>query len=400
MQCPLFQVDKRLLMAKSPSSVKQKVEELVNSFKNTSVTLKSNGSDHREFSGDIIDAIISTEKSVRKSKRILKRSKDKEEMELFKEYKGINANVKKYQSQEEEIIKDNEDDREGSSEKTTCTKSYVEEDLLQIVPHVIIVDPVRDEEDLSKSVDESNEINMCKSFKPNKMPRVVIKVVPEIEKLAARASKKRKGQLNNDTDKVDKPNRSKIRNSSRLLKNNKIILEHEKENKSNASPKRSKNKSTGEKPQNHHSKYKETEKSFPCKNCDKSFQFASALKLHTVSHTGEKPYACNRCSISFTQKSHLKRHSLTHKKNAKKFKCSDCNMSFRLNFSLQVHKRVHSGAKPYTCKECSKSFSQKSHLNTHSKSHEERKFICDLCNKHFTLLHHLSHHLQHFHNSC
>lgn len=42
--------------------------------------------------------------------------------------------------------------------------------------------------------------------------------------------------------------------------------------------------------------------------------------------------------IIFTQKSHLKRHSLTHEKNAKKFKCNDCIMSFRLNFNLQAHR--------------------------------------------------------------
>lgn len=385
---------KTLLMAKSSSSENQPVAELVSLYKDTTVTLKNNGNHHRGVNGDIIDSIISPKKSVRKSKRILKKSENKEDMDLSKEYEEIINKIEKSLSKKEEIISENEGDGEGLCEKMTRTKSYIEEDLLEIITQVITVDPLR-EEDKSNSVDGSNEINMCKRFKPNMMPKVVLKVVPEIENL-----KKRKRQLNNHTDKVDESSISKIRRSSRILKNNNIIIEHEKINKSNVLPKRS--KSTREKTQSYHSKNEEapteTDKAFPCKECDKSFQYASALKLHTVSHTSEKPYICDHCQSSFTQKSHLTRHLLIHKENAKTFECSECKMSFCQRFYLQAHMRGHSGAKPYTCKECSKSFSQKSHLNTHAKSHQEKKIICDLCNKHFTLLHHLSSHMQNVHN--
>lgn len=384
---------KTLLMAKSSSSKNQPVAELVSLYKDTTVTLKNNGDHHRGVNGDIIDSIISPKKSVRKSKRILTKSKNKEDMKLSKEYEEIINEIEKSLSKKEEIISENEGDGEGLCQKMTRTKSYIEEDLLEISTQVITDDPLREEEDKSNSVDGSNEINMCKRFNSNMMPKVVIKVVPEIENL-----KKRKRQPNNQTDKVDKSNRSKIRRSNRILKNNKIIIEHEKISKSNVLPKRS--KSTREKTQSHHSKDKatKTDKTFPCNKCDKSFQYASALTLHTVSHTSEKPYICDSCPSSFTQKSHLTRHLLIHKANAKTFECSECESSFRQLFYLQVHMRVHSGAKPYTCKECSKSFSQKSHLNTHAKSHQEKRIICDLCNKHFTLLHHLSSHMQNVHN--
>lgn len=385
---------KTLLMAKSSSSKNQPVAELVSLYKDTTVTLKNNGDHHRGVNGDIINSIISPKKSVRKSKRILTKSKNKEDMELSKEYEEIINEIEISLSKKEEIISENEGDGEGLCEKMTRTKSYIEEDLLEIITQVITVDPLR-EEDKSNSVDGSNEINMCKRFKPNMMPKVVIKVVPEIENL-----KKRKRQPNNHTDKVDESNRSKIRRSSGILKNNKIIIEHEKISKINVLPKKS--KSTREKTQSHHSKddedHTKTDKAFPCNKCDKSFQYASALNLHTVSHTSEKPYICDLCPSSFTQKSHLTRHLLIHKKKSKKFKCSECEKSFRQHFYLQAHMRVHSGAKPYTCKECSKSFSQKSHLNTHAKSHHEKKIICDLCNKHFILLHHLSSHMQNVHN--
>lgn len=385
---------KTLLMAKSSSSKNQPVAELVSLYKDITVTLKNNGNHHRGVNGDIIDSVISPKKSVRKSKRILTKSENKEDMDLSKEYEEIINEIEKSLSKKEEIISENEGDGEGLCEKMTHTKSYIEEDLLEKITQVITVDPFREEEDKSNSVDGSNEINMCKRFKPNMMPKVVLKVIPEIENL-----KKRKRQLNNHTE-VDESNISKIRRSSRILKNNNIIIEHEKINKNNVLPKRS--KSTREKTQSYHSKNEENptekDKAFPCKECDKSFQYASGLKLHTVSHTSEKPYICDHCQSSFTQKSHLTRHLLIHKENAKTFECSECKMSFCQRFYLQAHMRGHSGAKPYTCKECSKSFSQKSHLNTHAKSHQEKKIICDLCNKHFTLLHHLSSHMQNVHN--
>lgn len=390
-------LQKTSLMAKSSSSKNQTVAELVSLYKYTTVTIKNNGNHHCGVNGDIINTILSIfpKESVRKSKRILTKSENKEDIELFKEYQEIINKIVKNLSKKEEIMSENEGDGGGSCEKMTPTKSYTDEDLLEIITQVITVDPLREEEDKSNSVDGSNEINMCQRFKPNMMPKVVLKIVPEIENL-----KKIKCQLNNDTDKVDESNRSKIRRSSRILKNNKSIIEHEKKSKTNVLPKRS--KCRREKTQSHHSKGKEdpteTDKAFPCKECDKSFQYASALKLHTLSHTSEKPYICDRCPSGFTQKSHLTRHLLIHKENAKTFECSECKMSFRQRFYLQVHMRGHSGAKPYTCKECSKSFSQKSHLNTHAKSHQEKKIICDLCNKHFTLLHHLSTHMQNVHN--
>lgn len=390
---------KTLLMAKSSSSKKQQVEEIVSLYKDSTITLKNNGKHHHGVNGDIIDSIISPTKSVRKSIRILNKFKNKEDIELSKEYEEIINNIMKCQSKEEETISENEGNREGLSEKITPTKSYVEKDVLKINTQVIKVDPLIEDEDTNNSVNWSNEINMCKSFKPNKMPRVLIKqYVPEVENF-----KKRKRQLNNHTDEVDESNRSKICCSSRVLKQNQINIDHDKISKSNVLPKRSKNKSTRKNTQSHHSKDKEkdnhteTDKAFHCNKCKKSFRYASALKLHTVSHTSEKPYTCDRCPSSFSQKSHLTRHITRHKNNAHKFKCCNCKISFRLNFNLQVHMRIHSRTKPYTCNKCGKSFSQKSHLNTHAKSHQEKQLICDLCNKRFTLLHHLSTHMQNVH---
>lgn len=77
-----------------------------------------------------------------------------------------------------------------------------------------------------------------------------------------------------------------------------------------------------------------------CRLCGKRFANPSALKIHSVVHTGEKPYSCNVCGKGFTQKGNLK-----------------------------SHQRVHTGEKPHHCVKCGKSFSQKISLKQHLMAH-------------------------------
>lgn len=77
-----------------------------------------------------------------------------------------------------------------------------------------------------------------------------------------------------------------------------------------------------------------------CQLCGKRFANPSALKIHSVVHTGEKPYRCNMCGKRFTQKGNLK-----------------------------SHQRVHTGEKPHNCVKCGKSFTQKTSLKQHLMAH-------------------------------
>ena len=71
--------------------------------------------------------------------------------------------------------------------------------------------------------------------------------------------------------------------------------------------------------------------------------------------------------------------------NEKKFKCSECNMSYKHASSLSKHKYTHKGTS-FVCKFedelgiCGQSFSQKSNMTRHYKSHRGMKrIVCEIC---------------------
>lgn len=142
---------------------------------------------------------------------------------------------------------------------------------------------------------------------------------------------------------------------------------------------------------------KQKEKRFPCEYCDKEFTKEYNLINHTRMHTGEKPFSCEKCERSFQQKAHLVHHMQTHIE--KNFSCDQCNKKLATLFSLENHKRIHTGERPFVCDECGESFNQQGNLSKHKLAHMSKKpFSCGKCERSFRYAGELESHINKAHN--
>ncbi|XP_077303356.1 zinc finger protein 646 [Lithobates pipiens] len=167
-------------------------------------------------------------------------------------------------------------------------------------------------------------------------------------------------------------------------------------------------------------------KKFQCVECGKAFRSSQNLVCHIRAHVGVGPFRCPICSREFSSKLTLRHHQRTHKKShsfrssspavpsdeeinirkntsdsckveptqdfqptqERKYKCNQCDRSYRHASSLFNHKKTHRTG-VYKCPNCLKEFFNLMAYNNHLRIH---KFPCKDCGKAFRIAGHLAAH--------
>ncbi|XP_006894622.1 PREDICTED: hypermethylated in cancer 2 protein-like [Elephantulus edwardii] len=107
---------------------------------------------------------------------------------------------------------------------------------------------------------------------------------------------------------------------------------------------------------------------FKCSACDKTYKDPATLRQHEKTHWLTRPFPCNICGKMFTQRGTMTRHMRSHL-GLKPFACDECGMRFTRQYRLTEHMRVHSGEKPYECQLCGGKFTQQRNLISHLRMH-------------------------------
>ena len=108
----------------------------------------------------------------------------------------------------------------------------------------------------------------------------------------------------------------------------------------------------------------------PCPQCSKSFKSEFGLEYHLKIHNGEANFLCDDCGRKFITPYKLLQHRRSKHTNERPFICEECGEGFVRNDKLTVHKRrAHTGERPYSCNICDWRGVDSSSLIHHKKKH-------------------------------
>jgi KRAB domain-containing zinc finger protein len=116
-----------------------------------------------------------------------------------------------------------------------------------------------------------------------------------------------------------------------------------------------------------------------CKVCSERFKNSKELLAHKFQHK-ENPLFCKKCNLSFTSRTLRNQHQKSVHTLKPKFECLVCSQTFKKDFNLQKHAKIHTNLQGFKCKKCdSGNFKNYQQLKVHSYRHREKIFKCLFC---------------------
>lgn len=122
-------------------------------------------------------------------------------------------------------------------------------------------------------------------------------------------------------------------------------------------------------------------KTFSCESCGKSYKSETSLKIHNLSESHAEIKAkngleCPICKKILKSRKTLRGHQLTHS-NLRPFQCELCEKSYKKNYSLIKHRKLHyiPGPYPYRCEVCKCYFKKIQQKHLHKKEKHPKKKI-------------------------
>lgn len=129
------------------------------------------------------------------------------------------------------------------------------------------------------------------------------------------------------------------------------------------------------------------QKKFQCLKCPQSFNFENQLKFHEAKHLNVKRTGgpikpdlfCDFCDMICTNRSALHYHLQKHTNPL--HHCPQCAKSFKSEFGLDYHLKIHNNEKNHLCADCGKGFISPYKLIHHRRSAHtlEKPFVCEEC---------------------
>ncbi|CAL1526519.1 unnamed protein product, partial [Lymnaea stagnalis] len=118
---------------------------------------------------------------------------------------------------------------------------------------------------------------------------------------------------------------------------------------------------------------------YRCKECNKTFKLRKDLTRHVKTHAASRKYSCSVCNSGFPTKPLLKRHMSTHTDN-RSYSCQECSTICNSVAELREHKRSHPHVRAFSCTICAYSAKRQKDLTKHMLVHTADKIHnCQFC---------------------